>query len=57
MNRSPELLRRERLGSLVLRVSLEQVPMRSALGTRRNFKAIGFEMVMNENVFFMNNAG
>jgi len=27
------------------------------LQARRNFKAIGFEMLMNENVVFMNNAG
>ena len=53
MNRSPEGLRRERLGSLVLRVSLEQAPRRFALGARRNFKAIGFEMLMNENVVFI----
>jgi len=55
MNRSPEGLRRERLASLVLRVSLEQagvfcrrveIPMRFAIG-----------MLMNENVIFMNNAG
>jgi len=24
---------------------------------RRNFKAFGFEMLVNENVIFMNNAG
>jgi len=27
------------------------------LQARRNFKAIGFEMLMNENAVFMNNAG
>ena len=30
---------------------------RRFLQARRNFKALGFEMLMNENVVFMNNAG
>ena len=30
---------------------------RRFLQARRNFKTIGFEMLMNENVIFMNNAG
>ncbi len=27
------------------------------LQARRNFKAIGFEMLINENIIFMHNAG
>ncbi len=27
------------------------------LQARRNFKVVGFEMLMNENLFFTNNAG
>jgi len=39
------------------RVSLGQNPRRFVLRARRNLKALGFEMLMNENVIFMNNAG